>query len=540
MPNMNRFLLFGAFAAALSAADAPPAFSPTFESRAPLVSKGKIDDLVFARWKALGIQPANPASDGAFFRRAYLDAIGTLPTAKEAAGFLADPDPNKRAALIDRLLDRDEFPEFCAMRWSDLLRVKAEFPINLWPNAAQAYYHWILDSLRANQPYDRFARDLLTSSGSNFRDPPVNFYRAMQNREPEGIAQTVALTFMGVRAGEWPKERLAQMAAFFSHVGHKYTGEWKEEIVFFDPIPHPPKPAGDAPVPPAPASPPTPALLTFPDGSQARIAPDQDPRQAFADWLISPRNPWFARAIVNRIWYWLDGRGIVQEPDDIRPDNPPSNPELLAWLERELVASHYDLKHIYRLILNSGTYQLSSIPRSDKPEAAANFASYPLRRLDAEVLIDALCQISGLSESYTSSIPEPITFMPDNQRAIGLPDGSIGSAFLELFGRPPRDTGLASERNNRLTDAQRLDLLNSTQIQRKIQQGPKLLALMREFRNNRELVDQLYLTVLSRKPTDDEWKQIVAHSQSGAARGQQAFVDLAWALVNSSEFLYRH
>ena len=175
-----------------------------------------------------------------------------------------------------------------------------------------------------------------------------------------------------------------------------------------------------------------------------------------------------------------------------------------------------------------------------KPEAAANFAFYPLRRLDAEVLIDALCQISGLGESYTSSIPEPVTFMPDNQRAIGLPDGSIGSAFLELFGRPPRDTGLASERNNRLTDAQRLDLLNSTQIQRKIQQGPKLLALMRDFRNNRELVDQLYLTVLSRKPTDDEWKQIVAHSQSGAARGQQAFVDLAWALVNSSEFLYRH
>jgi hypothetical protein len=519
MPNMNRFLLLGTFAAALSAADAPPAFSPTFESRAPLVSSGKIDDLVFARWKALGIQPANPASDAAFLRRVYLDAIGTLPTAREAAAFLADPAPNRRAALIDRLLDRGEFPQYCAMKWSDLLRVKAEFPINLWPNAAQAYYHWILDSLRSNQPYDRFARDLLTSSGSNFRDPPVNFYRAMQNRTPEGIAQTVALTFMGVRAGEWPKDRLAQLAAFFSHVGHKNTGEWKEEIIYFDPTP-------------APAAP-----LTFPDGAQARLAPGQDPRQAFADWLVSPTNPWFARAVVNRIWYWLDGRGIVQEPDDLRPDNPPSNPELLAFLERELVSSHYDLKHIYRLILNSSTYQLSSISRSDKPEAAATFASYPLRRLDAEVLIDALCQISGLGESYTSSIPEPITFMPDNQRAIALPDGSIGSAFLELFGRPPRDTGLESERNNRLTDAQRLDLLNSTQIQRKIQQGPKLLALMRDVRDRRELVNQLYLTVLSRRPTDDEWKQIVAHSQSGA---QQTFVDLAWALINSSEFLYRH
>ncbi len=534
---MNRFMLLGAFAAALSAADAPSAFSPTFESHAPLVSHGAIDDLVFARWKQLGIQPANPASDAAFFRRAYVDVLGTLPTAKEAADYLADKDPNKRAALIDRLLARDEFPEYCAMKWSDLLRVKAEFPINLWPNAAQAYYHWILTSLRANQPYDRFVRDMLTESGSNFRNPPVNFYRAMQNHEPAGIAQTVALTFMGVRADKWPKDRLDRMAAFFSNVGYKHTGEWKEEIVFFDPNPHPPKSADSPAAKPAA---PAPASLTFPDGAEIRLAPDQDPRQVFADWLISPKNPWFARAIVNRIWYWLDGRGIVHEPDDIRPDNPPANPELLAYLEKELIASKYDLKHIYRLILNSSVYQLSSIPRSDKPEAAANFAFYPLRRLDAEVLIDALCQISGLGESYTSSIPEPVTFMPDNQRAIALPDGSIGSSFLELFGRPSRDTGMESERNNRLTDAQRLNLLNSTQIQRKIQQGPKVQALMRDFRNPRELVNQLYLTVLSRNPTDDEWKEVAAHSQSGAARGQQAFVDLAWALVNSSEFLYRH
>jgi hypothetical protein len=508
---MNRFLLLAAFAAVLSAADAPPAFSPTFESRTPLVSKGKIDDLVFARWKQLAIQPANPASDAAFLRRAYLDVIGTLPTAQEATGFLANPD---RAALIDRLLARDEFPEYWAMKWSDLLRVKAEFPINLWPNAAQAYYHWIRASLAANRPYDLFVRDLLTESGSNFRDP--NFYRAMQNRQPAGIAQTVALTFMGVRADQWPKERLAQLAEFFSHVAYKETGEWKEEIVYFNP-----QPAASA-------------TLTLPDGTQVRIASGQDPRQAFAGWLTSPGNPWFARAVVNRIWYWLSGRGIVQEPDDIRPGNPPSNPELLAYLEKELVASKYDLTHIYRLILNSSTYQLSSIPRSGKPEAAANFASYPLRRLDAEVLIDALCQISGLGESYTSSIPEPITFMPDNQRAISLPDGSIGSAFLELFGRPSRDTGMESERNSRLTDAQRLNLLNSTQIQRKIQQGPKLQALMRENRGQ-ELVDQLYLSILSRKPTAGESKQIAAHG-----RGQPAFVDLAWALINSAEFLYRH
>ncbi|MGA8581208.1 MAG: DUF1553 domain-containing protein, partial [Bryobacteraceae bacterium] len=197
-------------------------------------------------------------------------------------------------------------------------------------------------------------------------------------------------------------------------------------------------------------------------------------------------------------------------------------------------------KHIFRLILNSTTYQLSPIPRVERAAAEAHFAAYPLRRLDAEVLIDALDQITGTSEAYTSAIPEPYTFMPDFQRAISLPDGSIGSAFLDLFGRPARDTGLESERNNRISDAQRLYMLNSSHVQRKIQQGPKLAALMRDNRNPREMVTQIYLTILSRYPTDEEWKTVVAHSQSGAARGRAAAVDLAWALINSAEFLYRH
>ena len=198
----------------------------------------------------------------------------------------------------------------------------------------------------------------------------------------------------------------------------------------------------------------------------------RDPREAFAGWLIAPRNPWFARAAVNRVWSWLLGRGIIHEPDDIRPDNPPSNPELLAYLEQELVASHYDLKSIYRLILNSQTWQLSSIPRSTRPEAAANFAYYPLRRLDAEVLADAICETTGTTETYTSAIPEPFTFIPEEQRGISLPDGSITSAFLELFGRPPRDTGLEAERNNRLTAAQQLHMLNASHVERKIEQSP--------------------------------------------------------------------
>ena len=493
-----------------------------FEAPDPLIPRNHIDDLTFARWKELGIQPANLASDAVFLRRVYIDVTGTLPTAQQAVEFLNSKDPNKRALLVDRLLASDEFADYWAMKWSDLLRVKAEFPINLWPNAAQSYYHWIRDSLRADKPYDQFVREMLTESGSNFRAAPVNFYRAMQNREPPGIAQTVALTFMGARADKWPPERLAGMAAFFSRINYKHTGEWKEEIVIFDPH----KPLTATPV--------------FPDGTQARLAPGQDPREAFAAWLISPKNPWFVRAIVNRTWYWLLGRGIVHEPDDIRPDNPPENPALLAYLESELQTSHYDLKHIFRLILNSTTYQLSSIPRTDPAAAATHFAAYPLRRLDAEVLVDALCQITGTSETYTSAIPEPYTFMPDYQRALTLPDGSISSSFLELFGRPARDTGFESERNNKISDAQKLAMLNSTQVLRKIQQGPKLAAMMREIKPPRDLVSQLFLTIVSRYPTDDEWKLVTAHSQNGNVRGQPAVVDLVWALMNSSEFLYRH
>ena len=251
-----RLSLFAIFlAVTVAATGAERALNPTFESPAPLSAQSPIDARVFDRLKRLDIQPAFLSSDAVFLRRAYLDVIGTLPTAQEAAQFLADRDPAKRAALIDRLLERPEFADYWAMKWSDLLRVKAEFPIDLWPNAAQAYHHWIRAAIRENQPYDRFVRELLTGSGSNFRDAPVNFYRAMQSKEPPAIAQTVALTFMGTRAENWPPERLAAMAGFFSQIGYKETGEWKEEIVYFKP-----RPAGA----PAPA-----VGAAFPDGTPA-------------------------------------------------------------------------------------------------------------------------------------------------------------------------------------------------------------------------------------------------------------------------------
>jgi hypothetical protein len=490
-----------------------------FENAKPLAAHGKIDEIVFEAWRKLSIPPTFSCSDEVFLRRAYLDVIGTLPTADEAAQFLADQDPAKRKALIDSLLARVEFVDYWAMRWSELLRIKSEFPINLWPNAVQAYYKWVHTAIAQNTPYDQFARQMLVSNGSNFRVPEVNFYRAVRSKEPLGLAQAVALTFMGVRTAGW----IGKMAAFFFQVGYKSTDEWKEEIVYLD------------------FTKKAPTGLIFPDGKPARLAPGQDPRALFADWLVAPENPWFARNIVNRIWYWLLGRGISHEPDDIRPDNPPSIPELLACLEEELVNAHYDLKYIYRLILNSQAYQMSSLaPDGASDTAAAQFAWYPKRRLDAEVLIDAICQATGTDEEYESPIPEPFTFLPEHQRAIGIPDGSISSAFLDLFGRPPRDTGLASERNSQPTAEQRLHLLNSSHIQQKIQQSAKLRALVQGGGKPREPVDRLYLNLLSRYPTDDELKTVAAYFQPVGGNKWPAVVDLTWALINSAEFLYRH
>ena len=497
-----------------------------FESPAALTPQNKIDELVFARLAELNLAPAQLCSDPVFIRRVYLDTTGTLPTAAEAQRFILDRNPAKRRELVDRLLARDEFADYLALKWGDALRIKAEFPINLWPNAAQSYHRWLHDAIRDNRLWNEIAYELLTASGSNFEKPPVNFYRAMQNRTPSGIAQTVALTFLGERADRWPSNELADLAVFFANVGYKTTAEWKEEIVFFNPAS---TNAG--------ALNGSPRDAVFPDGEKVTLAPDRDPRAVFANWLV--KNPQFARSVANRAWWWLLGRGIVQEPDDFRADNPPSNPELLVFLQKEFAASGGDFQRLCRLILNSKTYQLAAIPQSRDPAAAANFAFYPLRRLDAEVLIDAVDQITGSNEKYSSAIPEPYTFIPDNLRSIALPDGSITSAFLEMFGRPPRDTGMESERNNRITAAQKLTLLNSSLMQKKIESSRMIEFQTSSNRAPADIASGMYLGILSRFPTAVETKTAQDYFQSGIGK-RQAAVDLAWALMNSTEFLYRH
>ncbi|MCD6360021.1 MAG: DUF1553 domain-containing protein [Armatimonadetes bacterium] len=522
---MRAFLLLGALVAAALHVPLDAQAQPVrpFESDTWATPENGVDIRVFAALRERGIEPARPCSDEVFIRRVYLDVIGTLPEPAEVQQFLQDTSPDKRARLIDALFEREEFADYWALKWCDLLRVKAEFPVNLWPNAVQAYHRWLRDAVKDNLPYDRFVRELLTSSGSNFRVPPVNFYRAVQSRDAAGIAEVVALTLMGVRVAKWPQERRDNLAAFFSRVAYKKTDEWKEEVVYSDPF------ASDT------------FEAVFPDGATVTIGPGEDPRFAFADWLITPDNPWFTRNIVNRVWAWLMGRGIIHEPDDIRPDNPPVNPELLAWLQDELVAAHYDLRHIYRLILNSRTYQQSSIPRGDPAQATVMFACYPVRRLDAEVLIDALDWIGEARENYSSAIPEPFTFVPEDKRTITLADGSITSSFLQMFGRPPRDTGMESERSNNITDAQRLYLLNSTDVYRRIAGSIRLRRIAIAAGSDRsELIRQMYLTILSRNPTPEEEAAAQTYWQTPGVGSNDAAIDLAWALINTMEFLYRH
>ncbi|HSR87426.1 MAG TPA: DUF1553 domain-containing protein [Pontiella sp.] len=511
---------------------------------APNKASEEIDRLVFAKLESLGIPPSDPCTDEVFLRRVYLDMIGTLPTKEEARQFLDSSSPRKRSDLIEDLFNRDEFADYWSMKWCDLLRVKAEFPSRLWPNAVQAYYRWIRTALHQNMPYDQFARTLLTSNGSNFRDGPVNFYRALPSRSPEEIARIVALTFMGMRVDSWDREQLLGMAAFFGSINYKGTAEWKEEIVFHDPTRALLDPETQIPVP-----------YRLPDGDPMTVDEGSDPRIIFANWLVGSRA--FERSIVNRIWYWLLGRGIIHEADDIRPDNPPQNEELLDFLARELVRHEYDLRHIYRIILNSRTYQLSSIHNDRNLSDESNFSRYYIRRLDAEVLIDAICRITGTTESYSSDIPEPFTFIPENERSIRLADGSITSPFLELYGRPPRDTGFESERNNIPSSTQKLHLLNSTHIQKKIMNSRRLPGMYDEEENadrpekggrrsraawkpaGKALTD-MYMAILSRYPAPEEIDTVEAYAEtSGLNRGDVA-VDVIWALLNTKEFIYKH
>ena len=510
---------------------------PFTEPFPKLDAANKIDEYVYAKLKTLGIPPSGLCSDAEFLRRVYLSVIGLLPTPQEARVFLADPDPAKRAKLIDKLLERDEFADFWALKWGDLLRIKSEYPVKLWPKAAETYYRWLRQSIAQNKPYDRFVTELLLSGGSNFREGAANFYRALPSRDPQSTAETAALVFMGARVGcarchahpteSWTRKDDWGMAAFFAKVGYKSTLEWKEELVLFNPKGVFKNPLTGDVVKPQPLG-----------GAPLEIGKEDDPRGAFAAWLTAPDNPWFGRAIANRIWFWLLGRGIVQEPDDLRSTNPPENPELLDWLAAELAAHHYDLKHLYRLILNSRTFQRSSTTLAANAKDIAHFSHYPVARLGAEQLSDAICQVTETSEKFQSIIPEPFTYLPAGYHATQLSDGNIGTPFLELFGRPSRDTPYESERNTEPSIWQELYLLNSDQLESKTANSPRLKRLIAAAKPDEEILDEFYFATLSRSPSPEEKQKAAAYLATHKANRAQALGDIVWALLNTREFLF--
>ena len=391
-----------------------------------------VDEAVSAALAARGAVFAERCTDEVFVRRVYLDVLGTLPRPRETEAFLKSTDPDKRAGLVEQLFLREEYADWWSLRWGDVLRVKSEFPINLWPNAVQAYHRWIREALRGNLPYDGFARALLTSSGSNFRDPPVNFYRAVAARDPASLAGAAALTFMGTRLETWPAPARADMAAFFSRVAFKKTLEWKEEIVYSDPLA-----AGDL-------------AARFPDGRTVVIPETVDPRTVFADWLTGPDNPWFARALVNRVWYWLLGTGITEPADAIargpdgRPASAGAGEEILRTLTDEFRSSGYDFRSLLRLVLTSRTYQQTSAAVPGGTPAELAFARYTIRRLDAEILADALAWLGGVGPGYSSPVPEPFTFVPDSNRTIALADSVPPDSALADFAAPYHEAARAA------------------------------------------------------------------------------------------------
>lgn len=503
---------------------------PPEEQFASFKSNNRVDELVIKELRKRDIPPSPTCTDEVFIRRVYLDAAGILPGPQDVKSFFADKSPEKRKKLVDKVLSGADFADYQALKWSDILRIKAEFPSNLWPQAAQVYHRWVRESIFRNKPYDKFVYELLCSNGSNFQVPPVNFYRAFQERKPEEIAENIALVFMGIRLDQssWTEKQLLGMAAFFTKIGYKNTYEWKEEIVYFNP---------DAKTDPKLNIPLKPVPL---NGKPLDIPEDKDPRVVFANWLTAPANPYFSKCIVNRVWYWLFDRGIVHPADDMRPDNPPWSPELLSFLEKELVSHNYDLKHIYRLILNSNTYQLSSRSNEWNASDESGFARYRIRRMDAETLIDVICQITAVPEKYTSGIPEPYTFLPASVRAVKIADGSISSSFLDMFGRSPRNTSFESEKNVSPSLLQALHILNSGHIQRKIDQSPLIKGIISEKKGNDYKIEALYLLILSRYPADGERKIAEAYINAPNTKPYDALTDLAWALLNTKEFILKH
>lgn len=479
-----------------------------------------VDKALAADWKAKGLLPVFEASDNLLVRRLYLDLTGRLPSIEEAKSFVYSRDPQKYEKLVDSLLNSRDFVICFGMRFCDILRVKSEFPINLWPNAVYIYQRRIEAFLEKNEPYHQFVRSLLLAKGSNFRVAEANFYRAHADRSPLGIAKGTMQSLCGMRIEQLPENKQKLIANIFEEIGFKSTKEWKEEIVFIKECPA--------------------RRIMLPNGKEVKVPAGKEARRVLADFLTQSDEgvAMLANALVNRTWYWFFGSGIVPEGDDLL-NKKPVNDALRFQLVAEVLASKFNFRELCRSIVLSAAYRSASFQGKDTVKKVTAFAAYPIRRLDAEVLDDAITALTLESSHYSSVIPEPFTFLPSDMRTVSIADGSISSSFLILFGRPSRDSGVLSERNNSINAKQRLFLFNSGALYRKVCRIMRRKEFARLHFSAR--VEAFYWMFFSRPPTAKELEIIKKRYDAMPQKTRWTFQnDLAWIMVNSAEFLHRH
>jgi len=483
-----------------------------------------LDRLIERRLALLNIQSSPAASDATFIRRAYLDIIGTLPTAAEAREHLADQRPDRRARLVDQLLQRPEYADYWALKWSDLLRVNRQA---LGHQQAYEYYRWIRQSFAQNKPLDELARNIVTAKGPVKEVPEAHFYHAVS--QPDQMASTVSQVFLGVRIecaqchhhpyDRWGQKDYFGMQAFFTQVSFQSSA------------------IGEAIVSNGTATtthPRTGAEIFAHALSQPlpEQSPQGDRRELFADWLTSPDNDWFARNLANRLWAHFMGRGLVEPVDDFRSTNPPSNPELLAALASALIESRFDQHELIRIITASAAYQRSGDVNATNQDDEWNYSRYPFKRMEAEVLLDAVSQVTGIWDKFEG--------VAHGTRAVQLWDSNVSHPFLVLFGRPVRATVCSCERVGQPTVSQVLHLLNSPELQKKLshQQG-YLASLVLGTQDDVALLQELYLTLYCRLPETEE-QQFGSDYLSQAPNRRQAAEDLVWGMMNSLEFAFNH
>jgi Protein of unknown function (DUF1553)/Protein of unknown function (DUF1549) len=493
-----------------------------------------IDHHVFAKLKMLSIPPSELCTDQEFVRRAYLDLCGVLPTAEETTTFLATPDKAKRAKLIDRLLDRPEYADFWTLKWCDVLRSDRK---TIQVKGTHVYQNWLRERIEKNAPFNEIVRDLLTASGSTYTNPPANYYRVAA--DPQNLAETTCQLFFGIRMQcakchnhpfeKWTQDDYYSMAAFFVRVKHKKDptepGAGPQtagaELIYVDRAGEVMQPRSGQTMPPK-----------FMGGPVAHVLPSQDRRQVLADWITSSKNPFFAKSVVNRVWFHLTGRGIVDPVDDFRDSNPSANDELLEALAQDFVASKFDLKHLIRVILNSRTYQLSAQANDLNKDDNKYFSHAVTKLLTAEQLLDAICTITEMPEKFANA--------PLGTRAVQLPDGEINHPFLKTFGQPGRELACECEREQDSNLAQALQLINGPTVNDKLRdQKNRLGRLLGQKMSETAILSELYLTALSRPPAQAEVKVGLAHVAKAPDK-RKAWEDVQWALINSKEFLFRH